>query len=90
MQVRCCLPLLTAGTLYPAVTTISIPGLERRATAFSTGELGNVGKFRGSHVVPDNSADTMYICGLLLASDDKATWFEPEQEHGHLGEHSRR
>ena len=76
--------------LYPAVAAIFIPGLECHTTAFSAGELGNVGEFRGSNVVPDDGAYAMYICSLLLASDDEATRFEPERERGHSGEHSRR
>jgi len=76
MQVHRCLSLLTAGTPNPAATAVSILSLERPTVTFSAAELGSVGKFRGSHLVPDDSADAMYMCGLLLAScDDKAVWF---------------
>jgi len=60
----------------PAATAISILSQERPAITFSTAELGSVGKFWGSHLVPDDSAHAVYMCGLLLTScDDKAVWF---------------
>jgi len=76
MRVHCRSSSLTAGTPNLAATAISILSWERPAVTFSAAELGSVGKFRGSHLVPDNSADAVYMCGLLLAScDDEAAWF---------------
>jgi len=82
MQVCCCLLLLTVGTLYPTVATTSIFNLWCCAVTFSTADLGSVGKFWGSHVVPNDGADAVCMCSLLLAScDDKAAWFKQNQEH---------
>ena len=58
---------------YPAVAAISILGLEHCAITFSTPELGSAGKFQGPDVVPDNGADAMHTCSVLLARcDDEA------------------
>ena len=73
MQVHCHSSLLTAGMPYPAVAAISILGLEHHAVTFSAPELGSAGVFQGLDVVPDNGADAMHTCGVLLACcDNKA------------------
>jgi len=60
----------------PAAAAVSILSRECPAVTFSAAELGSVGKFWGSHLVPDDSANAMYMCSLLLAScDDKAVRF---------------
>jgi len=51
----------------------------------SAAKLGSVCKFRGSHIVPDDGANAMWVCGELLAScDDESAQFEQERECGHL------
>jgi len=49
------------------------------AVTSSAAELGSTGKFRGLHMDPDNGADAVRMCSVLLAHrDDKAGWFEQE------------
>jgi len=50
----------------------------------SAAELGSTGKFRGPHVDPDDGADAVRACGVLLARrDDEAGRFEQERKRGH-------
>jgi len=54
------------------------------AVTSSAAELGSTGKFQGPHVDPDDGADAMHTCGvLLMRCDDKAGRFEQERKHGH-------
>jgi len=54
------------------------------AVTSSTAELGSTGKFWGPHVDPDDGADAVCMCGVLLAHrDDKAGQFEQEGKRGH-------
>ena len=74
------------GTLHLAVDAISVYNLWHCAVVPSTAELGSVCKFRGSHIVPDDSADAVCVCGELLTScDGESVWFEQERERGHAG-----
>jgi len=67
--------------LCPTVATIPILSLWHCAVSSSAAELGSVGEFWGLHMVPDDSADAMCMCSLLLACcDDEAAWFKQEQE----------
>jgi len=67
---------LTAGTLYPAVAAIPILNLWHCTIPFSAAELGSVGEFRGSHLVPNDGTDAVYMCGLLFVRcDDEAAQF---------------
>jgi len=62
--------------LYPAVTAIPILNLWHCTIPFSAAELGSVGKFWGLHLVPDDSTNAVYMCGLLFMSyDDEAAQF---------------
>jgi len=50
----------------------------------SAAELGSTGKFRGLHMDPNDGADAVHACSVLLARyDDKAGQFEQERKHGH-------
>ena len=85
------LVIADSGHALPHITAISILGLECCTIAFSAAELGSIAEFWDLHVLPGNGANAMYICGLLLAScDDKAAWFEKEQERRHSHEHSHK
>jgi len=76
------------GTLHLAVDAISVYNLWHCTVVPSAAELGSVCKFRGSHIVPNDGADAVYMCGELLAScDSESMWFEQEREHGHAGIH---
>jgi len=50
----------------------------------SAAELGSTGKFRGPHVDPNDGADAVHVCGVLLACrDDEAGQFEQERKRRH-------
>jgi len=72
--------------LHLAVDAISIYNLWHCTMVPSAAELGSVCKFQGLHIVPNNSADAVCVCGELLAScNGESARFEQEQEHGCMG-----
>ena len=69
--------------LYLTVDAIPILKLWHCAMIPSTAELGSVCKFQGLHIVPNDAADTMCMCGELLAScDDESAQFNKSESAG--------